>query len=154
MTDYGQGAEPFEPSEPVNPEPDEIVTEEGLVTEDTSDFSTGEGMVALAGIILVGVWLVFDIIISRYSMTTVAVLVGAIAAIVPRFDPESVEKVMPMASIMKILGYGMALIGVIEIITDISFATSIYDNILGIIGALIAYGAYAMAWVGARQVET
>ena len=153
MTDYGQGAEPFEPEEPTNPEPDEIVTDEGLVTEDTSDFSTGEGMVALAGIILVGVWLVFEIITRQYSMTTLAVVLGGAAAIVPRMDPSSVGKIMSVSTVMKVLGYALVLVGVVEVVTDIRFASSVYDSIFGIIGALIAYAAYALAWVGARQID-
>ena len=52
MTDYGQGAEPLEPGDHQTPEPDEIVTEDALVAEDTAeasvaDFSSGEGMVAV-----------------------------------------------------------------------------------------------------------
>ena len=151
MTDHGQGAEPIEPT---NADPDPTTADDGQTTEDTPDFSTGEGMVALAGILLVGVWLIFEIFIGRYGITTVAVLLGAMAALVPRLDPESVAKIMPMSTIMKILGYSIALIGVIEIIDDISIATSLYDNFLSIVGALIAYAAYALAWVGARQIET
>ena len=42
MTDYGQGAEPLEPGDHQTPEPDEIVTEDALVAEDTAEASVAE----------------------------------------------------------------------------------------------------------------
>ena len=152
MTDYGQGDEPWEPGDHETPEPDEIVTDDGLVTADIADFSSGEGMVALAGIILVGVWLLFEVITRQYSLTTLAVVLGAAAALVPRMNPESVSKIIPIPVIMKILGFALVLVGVIEVVTDIRIG--IYDSPMSVLGALIAYAAYALAFVGAKQIET
>jgi hypothetical protein len=117
-----------------------------------ADFSSGEGMVALAGIILVGVWLLFEVITRQYSLTTMAVVRGAAAAIIPRMNPESVSKIMPIPVVMKILGFALVLVGVIEVVTDIRIG--IYDSPMSILGALIAYAAYALAFVGAKQIET
>jgi len=154
MTDYGQGAEPWEHGDPTNHEPDEIVTEDGLVaTEDASDFSSGEGIVALAGIIVVGVWLVFEIFTRSYSISNVVVLIGAAAALLPRLDPDSVAKVMPLPTLMKILGYALVLGGILEVVTDIRL-TIYSDGVGALLGALIAYAAYGLALVGARQIET
>jgi len=155
MTDYGQGEEPWEPGEPETPESDDYITQGDLGTEEASepsDFSSGEGMVALAGLILVGVWVLFEVITRQYSLTTLAVVLGAAAAIIPRMDPVSVAKIMAVPVTMKILGYALVLVGVIEVITDIRIG--IYDSPMAVLGALIAYGAYALALVGARQIET
>ena len=151
MTDYGQGAEPLEPGDGEPPEPEEIVTDDGLTT-DTSGFSSGEGMVALAGIILIGVWLIFEVLTRQYSLTTLAIVLGAAAAIIPRMNPESVANIMPVSAVMKILGYALVLVGVIEVVTDIRIG--IYDSPMSVLGALIAYGAYGLAFMGARQIET
>ncbi len=147
MTDYGQGAEPLEPGDHETPEPDETVAEASV-----SDFSSGEGMVAFAGIILIGVWLIFEVITRQYSMTTLAIVLGAAAAIIPRMNPESVAKIMTVPAVMKALGYALALVGIIEVITDIRIG--IYDTPMAVLGALIAYGAYGLAFMGARQIET
>ena len=152
MTDYGQGAEPLEPEGSEPPEPDEIVTDDGLTTEDTSDFSSGEGMVALAGIILIGVWLIFEVLTRQYSLTTLAIVLGAAVAIIPRMNPESVANIMPVSAAMKALGYALVIVGVIEVVTDIRIG--IYDSPMSVLGALIAYGAYGLALMGARQIET
>ena len=162
MTDYGQGAEPLEPGDHQTPEPDEIVTEDALVTEDTAeasvaeassaDFSSGEGMVALAGLIIIGVWLIFEVLTRQYSLTTFAIVLGAGAALIPRMSPEAVAKIMPVPAVMKVLGYALVLVGVIEVVTDIRIG--IYDSPMAVLGALIAYGAYGLAFMGARQIET
>jgi hypothetical protein len=167
MTDYGQGAEPLEPGDHQTPEPDETVTEDALVTEDTSeasvaeasvaeasaaDFSSGEGMVALAGLIIIGVWLIFEVLTRQYSLTTLAIVLGAGAALIPRMSPEAVAKIMPVPAVMKVLGYALVLVGVIEVVTDIRIG--IYDSPMAVLGALIAYGAYGLAFMGARQIET
>lgn len=162
MTDYGQGAEPLEPGDHQTPEPDEIVTEDSLVTEDTAeasvaeasvaDFSRGEGMVALAGLIIIGVWLIFEVLARQYSLTTFAIVLGAGAALIPRMSPEAVAKIMPVPAVMKVLGYALVLVGVIEVVTDIRIG--IYDSPMAVLGALIAYGAYGLAFMGARQIET
>ena len=157
MTDYGQGAEPSEPEEHPTPEADDdLATEnaEASLAEASmaETFSSGEGMVALAGIILVGVWLIFEVIAREYSMTTLAVVLGAAAAIIPRMNPDSVAKIMSVSAVMKALGYALLLVGVIEVVTDIRIG--IYDTPVAVLGALIAYGAYGLAFMGARQIET
>ena len=149
MTDHGQGAEQFEDAS----EPVEETTEDDLVAEEKpSEFSGGEGTVALAGIILVVVWLIFDVIADQYSLATVAIVLGAAAAILPRINRDSVAKVMPLAVAMKVIGYALLLVGIVEIVTDIE--TDSYDSLMGVIGALAAYAAYAFAVVGARSIET
>ena len=147
MTDYGQGAEPLEPGDHETPEPDKTVTASSM-----SEFSSGEGMVAFAGIILIGVWLIFEVITRQYSMTTLAIVLGAAAGIIPRMNPESVAKIMSVSAAMKALGYALVLVGIIEVITDIRIG--IYDTPMAVLGALIAYGAYGLAFMGARQIET
>jgi hypothetical protein len=144
------------------PEHDETVTEDALVTEDTAeasvaeasvaDFSSGEGMVALAGLIIIGVWLIFEVLTRQYSLTTFAIVLGAGAALIPRMSPEAVAKIMPVPAVMKVLGYTLVLVGVIEVVTDIRIG--IYDSPMAVLGALIAYGAYGLAFMGARQIET
>lgn len=152
MTDYGQGAEPLEPGEHETPEPDETMAEASEAEASEANFSSGEGMVALAGIILIGVWLIFEVITRQYSMTTLAIVLGAAAAIIPRMNPESVAKIMTVPAAMKALGYALVLVGIIEVVTDIRIG--IYDTPMAVLGALIAYGAYGLAFVGARQIET
>lgn len=117
-----------------------------------SQFSSGERTVALAGILLLLVWLIFEVIAADYFVSTVGVILAITAIVVPRLNPEDVEKVHRVNVVMKVVGYGIALNGVTEIIDDIRFDA--YDEFTAVIGAFAAYAAYAMAFFGARSIKT
>lgn len=145
MTDEFQAPEPAEESEAAEP-----VSEEP--SSQTNDFTSGEGLVALAGIVILAVWLIFEVIAKEYSVTTLAIVLALLAAVLPRMKREDVEKVQRLPILMKVIGYGLVVVGIVEIIDDISYG--VYDSIFGVIGALVAYAAYAMAFMGARSIKT
>ncbi|MGB7859400.1 MAG: hypothetical protein WBM90_02765 [Acidimicrobiia bacterium] len=156
MTDHEQGSESWEPREADPPRSDGsssdgIAGDEATDADSLSDFTSGEGMVALSGLLLLGVWLIFEVITRQYSISTLAIVLAAAAAILPRINPESVGKIMPLSHAMKVLGYALAVVGIVEVITDIRIG--IYDDVAAVLGALIAYAAYALAFVGARSIE-
>jgi hypothetical protein len=55
---------------------------------------------------------------------------------------------------MKVLGYVIVIVGALTIIEDIRFAEGVLDEVLGVIGALVAYVGFAMAFMGTRQIKT
>lgn len=116
-----------------------------------TDFSSGEGLVAFAGIVLLAVWIVFDLIVDNYGFDNVIAVLAAAAAIVPRLDRAVVERVHSLPVIMKVLGWALVLFGAIEILLDIRFG--VYDDLGIIVAALISYVGYAMALMGARSIE-
>ena len=140
MTDQGPETDPVEP------------TPDGVAAEPQTDFTSGEGLVAMAGIVLLLVWLIFEIIASEYFISNLGVMLAITAALVPRLDQSDVEKVHRRAVIMKVVGYALVLNGVIEIVDDVRFDA--YDSVMAVIGALAAYAAYAMAFFGARSIKT
>lgn len=117
----------------------------------SSDFSSGEGMVALAGLIVLAVWLLFEVFLDDYSISQVGILLAVAAVLLPRLNRDSVERVLPLGLLMKIIGYTMVLNGVIEIIADIE--VGIYNSGSTVVAALISYAAYALAFMGARSIE-
>jgi hypothetical protein len=146
MTDESHGMDPIE--EPVAP-----VDREATVSEGAGDFTSGEGLVAFAGMVLVVDWLIFGVIANDYWVGLVA-LVPAIAAVVlPRVNRAAVERYHPLPLVMKVVGYTIAIVGVLVIVENIRFAGNVFDEVLGVIGALAAYAGYAMAFVGARQIK-
>lgn len=121
-------------------------------TEPSSgDFTSGEGLVALAGMILLAVWVLFDVFLDEYGLGVLALLLAVTVVIVPRLDPDSVRKVAQVPVIMKVAGYALGVIGALSVIAALE--SGFYDDALPIIGALITYAAYAMAFMGARSVE-
>ncbi len=117
-------------------------------------FSTGEGMVAFAGMILVVDYLIFGLILNDYWVGWIAVILSVIAIAAPRLDRSFVEKVASLPVIMKVTGYLIAVVGVLQLIEDVRFASSQLDDFTEIIGGLALYGASAIAFLGARQIDT
>ncbi len=118
------------------------------------NFSTGEGMVALAGIIILAVWLIFEVITDDFGVSTLTILLATGAVVFPRLDRAKVEAYHPLASLMKVIGYTLAVIGVVNIIGDIE--TSGFSDIGGLtlLAMLLMYAASVIAFLGARQIES
>ena len=116
------------------------------------DFSSGEGMVALAGMILLGVWVIFDVFLDDFGLASIELLLAVVAVAVPRMNRESVEKVNTVPVIMKVTGYAIAIVGAFFIVEAIE--EGFYSNALTIIAALVSYAAYAVAFLGARSINT
>ena len=79
-------------------------------------------------------------------------MLALLAVVLPRIKREEVKKIQQLPILMKVIGYGLVAVGIVEVIDDISYG--VYDSIFGVIGALLAYAAYVMAFMGARSIET
>ena len=145
--------------QPHNPESESSDTDSPTeaATAKTStrpDFSSGEGMVALAGIILIIEWLVLGVLINEFWVGWIILLPATAAAVLPRLNRATVEKYHPLPLIMKALGFWIAVIGAFAIIETIRFAGSRFDEPLEAIGWLVEFAAFAIAFMGARSIET
>ena len=107
---------------------------------------------ALAGMILLGVWVIFDVFLDDFGLASIELLLAVVAVAVPRMNREAVEKVNTVPVIMKVTGYAIAIVGAFFIIEAIE--EGFYDNALTIIAALASYAAYAVAFLGARSIKT
>ena len=124
---------------------------EDSVLDGAGDFTSGEGLVAFAGMIILALWLIFDVILDEYGQGFVTLLLASIVVIVPRLSPETVAKFHPVDMIMKVAGYGFGLFLLFEVffILDSGFP----DGVGSTIGALLTFAAFAMAFMGARQIK-
>lgn len=146
MTDESRPEETdAEPAEQQSPTDEETTPAEG------AEFTSGEGLVAFAGIILLAVWIIFDVLVDNYGMDNAVPVVAAAAVMLPRINRDTVEKVHRLPVIMKVLGWILAVIGVVEILIDIRFG--IFDDFGVVVAALAAYAGYAMAFIGARSID-
>jgi predicted Co/Zn/Cd cation transporter (cation efflux family) len=136
-----------EPAEAAAPESKEVTAGAGA-----GDFTSGEGLVALAGMILLVIWVVFDIFLDDYGVGTLTLLLAALVVIAPRIRRDTVEKILPLPVIMKLAGYTLALIGAIAVIEAIE--EGFFEGAATVIAALAEYAAFAIAFIGARQIKT
>ncbi len=137
------------PSRPPGMEPEE--RDDSAVLEGAGDFTSGEGLVAFAGMVVLAVWVIFSILATEYFVSFVGVLLAVAAVLAPRLDRATVERVHPLPVIMKTVGYGLAILGVIVLVEDIRLG--FLDEVLTVVGGLIYYAAAVMAFIGARQIE-
>lgn len=147
--------ESYPPGDEAPDTPEQMPADEhdtAKILEGAGDFTSGEGLVALAGIIIVAVWLVFGILTTEYFVYHVLLLLGIVAAVAPRLDRAKVERFHPLPDIMKIVGYGIAIMGVVAFAEDARFG--VYDEVWAVFGAVITYIAAMAAFIGARQIET
>lgn len=144
MTDESHNMDPVE-------EPAAVEQDEGAVLQGAGDFTSGEGLVAFAGMILIAIWIIFDVFLDEYGVGVLTLLLAALVVMAPRMSRETVEKVLPLPVIIKVAGYTLALIGAIAVIAALE--SGFYDDALTIIAALAQYAAFAMAFIGARQIK-
>lgn len=135
---------------PMDTEPESHDTESVLAG--AGDFTSGEGLVAFAGLLIIGVWLIIVVIIGEYGISWLMLALAVAAAALPRLDRSKVERLHSLPVLMKVIGYGIALIGVFNVVEDLRFGY--LDDLGDIIGGLATYAATAMAFIGARQIKT
>lgn len=147
MTDEPHGMHPAD-----EPAPDPRQSDESAsVFEGAGDFTKGEGLVAFAGMVLLAVWVIFDLILDTYGMDNLVPVVATVAIVLPRLQRTTVERLHPLPTLMKVTAWALVLLGVVELLLDVRIG--FYGHIGGILGALISYAGYVMAFMGARQIE-
>ena len=113
------------------------------------DFSTGEGLISLGAMILLGVWLIFDVITDDYGLNVLTVVLAAAAVVLPRIGREAVEAYHPMGMTMRALGWALAVTGAVEIVGDLE-AGIFSDDPTTIIAGILGWLGFAVVFQGAR----
>lgn len=146
------GANTPEASEPLGATP--APATEGTATTESKDlFSSSEGMVSFGGGLLIVAYLLFGLILNDYWVDWIALLFAVFAVLIPRANRHFIEKFAPMNAVMKALGYTIGIIGIFAVTANIRFASSQLDDFTEILGALVAYAGYVLAYLGARSIE-
>lgn len=116
-------------------------------------FSTPTGMIALAGLILIGVEVIFGLILEEYYVEW-AVLALGLAAVLIFYGKGAYDRIAPAPDLLKLTGMLIAALGLFTIIYDLRYAGSRLDDFAEIVGALLTYGAFVVAFLGARAIKT
>ncbi len=112
--------------------------------------TSAENLISLAALLVAGSWLIFEVIADEYFVTTVAVAIALLILVLPRIDARAITEIAPVYAFLQLSGYALAAVGVVEIIDEIQ--GGILDaGGTSIIGALVAYAGYVLAFFGARK---
>lgn len=152
----------YDPNEPGMPESGMNQPEEASPVSDAmsdakaafnrAGFSTPSGMVGLAGLILLGVEVLFSIILEEYGINW-ALLAAAIVAVLVFYGKGAYDRIAPSADLLKLTGMVIAGLVAFTLIYDLRYASSNLDEITEILGGLFTYGAGVLAFLGARAIE-
>jgi hypothetical protein len=133
-----------EPPAPDAPTPDQSAAK-------TTPNTGGAGLVTLAGMALIVIYLIFDLLLDDWGIGLVTLMLAVIAVIVPRLKHETAEKFARASVILKVVGYGFGLILVFDILGIID--NGFPEGAMSVIGALVSLAALAVGFVGARQID-
>jgi uncharacterized membrane protein len=152
MTEELGGGGDREAPEPLEPTPSPEV--EGTApSEDGDFFSSSEGMVSFGAGLILAAYVIFDLIWAEYAVRYLAILFAVLAVALPRVNRSFTDRIAPLAVLMRSLGYLLLIIGVVTLAENLRHAGSVLDGVPEILGALVAYAGFAIAFVGARSIE-
>ena len=152
----GMSQEPERPTPPQMPgEPAPgAATPPAAASTSSTMFSTGEGMINLGCYIIIAVYVVTGLLMNEYWPSWFVVIPAIAIVILSRFGRDTAEKVAPHGVIIKILAYLIALVGVLDLVEDIRFASSAFDEFWDVVGSLAFWAAAVLCFLGARQIES
>jgi len=136
-------------------DPETTATDQGqIITGAAPGLATPAGMVALGSIILLGTYLLFGVLLNDYWVGWIAVLLSIGALLLLRVDSSFVEKLAPVPVLVKLIGYTLGVVGALALLEDLRFANGTLNEFPELIGALVAYAGYVVAFLGARSIKT
>ncbi|MFZ0626817.1 MAG: hypothetical protein WAN34_10015 [Acidimicrobiia bacterium] len=112
---------------------------------------SGETMVMAGAALVLVSYVIFTLLTRDFSQYPTVLYAATFAIILSRFSAPWIEKLAPVPVLMKLLGYLIALVGVFEILYDIR--VGVLDHVMPILGALVAYIGYVLAFLGARSIK-
>ena len=143
---------------PASPEPDPIpepaATQPVVPPTAPSPMSnmSGESLVMIGSLLILASYLVFQLITGEFFQYITGLVAAAFGALLPLISKDGVKGLASGPVLMKTIGYVIAVSGVFEILYDVRF--QVLDEAMAVIGALVAYAGYVVAFFGARSIKT
>lgn len=122
------------------------------VSAPTLSTTSGEGLLTIGAGLALGVYVIFELIAGEYYQPWLVLTPAALILILPRVGRAATEQIAPMAVILKALGYVIAVTGLFDALNAIRFDG--LNEGMEILGGLIAYAGYVLAFLGARSIKT
>jgi hypothetical protein len=141
------------PPDPVSPDPvsPEPAQQTPAIMPGGPGGMSGEMMVMISGIIILGVYVVFGLIADEWYPSFVSVVAGTFAIFLPRMKTHSVGPGLTAASLLKITGYVIAVAGLWDFVFSLRFG---WGGAFDILGWLILGAAAVLGFLGARAIQT
>ena len=121
---------------------------------DRAGFSTPQGMVAAGAILLLGVEILFGFFLEDFYIANAVLVLSIFALLIFMGMTATAGKIAPVPVVIKTLGYVIAIFGAIAVIYDLRYIGDALDEVSEVIGGLVSYAGYLLAFLGARSIKT
>jgi hypothetical protein len=111
---------------------------------------SGEMMVMISGIIILGVYVVFGLIADEWYPSFVSVVASTFAVFLPRMKADTFGPGLTAASLLKITGYVIAVAGLWDFVFSLRFG---WGGAFDVLGWVILGVAAVLGFLGARAVR-
>lgn len=129
------------------------MADESTSTSNPLAGQSGDTLVTWGALIVAACWVVFEVIAEDYFLGTATVAVALVIAVIPRIDASAITGVAPMDAFLKLAGYTLVALGLVELVSDLR--NNIFDAGGGtVFGALVAYAGFVIAFMGARSIKS
>ncbi|MGH8916552.1 MAG: hypothetical protein ACRDZM_18800 [Acidimicrobiia bacterium] len=112
---------------------------------------SGQTMVMIAAVVVLGVYVIFGLIVDEWYPSFEAVIAASFAVILPQVKAGPIGSGISTATLMKILGYVIAVVGLWDFIATLRFGWGGFEDV---IAWLLLLGSAIVAFLGARSIET
>lgn len=110
-----------------------------------------ERLIMFGAVLVLGVYVLFELIMGEYFQSWITLVAAAFILILPRVDRSASDQVAPLPVLLKVLAYVVALGGLLQALNEIRFGD--LDEVIEVVGALIAYAGYLLSFLGARSIK-
>jgi len=135
------------PTAPGPEEPQPIAPTSATTTPSLGGMS-GEMMVMISGILILGVYVIFGLIANEWYPSFLSVVAATFAVILPRVT--SVGSGISGATLLKITGYVIAVAGLWDFVFTLRFG---WGGFVDVVGWILLAVAAVLAFVGARAIN-
>lgn len=111
----------------------------------------GETLVMIGAALVLVSYLIFQLITGDLFQYITTLVAAAFAVLIPLVGKDRMGGIAPVPALMKALGYIIAVSGLFEILYAVRF--DVLDDGMTVIGSLVAYAGYVVAFLGARSIE-
>lgn len=119
----------------------------------SSLMQSGQGMVTLGCWIIVGIYLITGVVMNEYWIAWLALIPAIAILILGRVHSKTATAIAPHATLIKVLAYLIVVVAVLDLIEDLRFASTAFDEFIDIVGSLAFWGAAALCFFGARSIS-
>jgi hypothetical protein len=109
---------------------------------------SGETMVMVSGILVLGVYVIFGLIANEWYPSFISVVAATFAVILPRVT--SVGSGISGSTLLKITGYVIAVAGLWDFVFTLRFG---WGGFVDVVGWLLLAASAVLAFIGARAIH-